>query len=218
MRSLRAGWNIGMTTNWTSWVVRAKRFIALAFFIGICTAAAAQATGALPVAGPRNAVKFTFLSWFSGSTKVSYERAFGQDVPQSGEVALDIIGAGFDKYDNNPRGLVLRYGHKFFIGRHNPETPLKGFFLRPEIIGTNFTYDGASSGARETSQMIALLATAGYQYTVKHFIVDIWFGSGWCGGTPADTLYEHSFSVWNYLDTYNPHIAMSFSIRLGFCF
>ena len=24
-----------------------------------------------------NAVKFTFLSWFSGSTKISYERAFG---------------------------------------------------------------------------------------------------------------------------------------------
>lgn len=163
-----------------------------------------------------NAVKFTFLSWFSGSTKISYERAFGGKLPQSGELALGIIGAGMDKFDNKPRGLTLRYGHKFFIGKH--ERPLKGFFLRPELIGTSYRYDSSSSGTRTASEMIAVLATAGYQYSGAHFIADLWFGSGYCAGTPADTGYEHGFTVWNYLGHYNPHIAMSFSIRLGYCF
>ena len=35
----------------------------------------------------KNAVKFTFLSWFSGSTKISYERAF-QELKQSGELCF----------------------------------------------------------------------------------------------------------------------------------
>ena len=33
----------------------------------------------------KNAIKFTFLSWSSGSTKISYERAFPK-INQSGEM------------------------------------------------------------------------------------------------------------------------------------
>lgn len=163
-----------------------------------------------------NAVKLTFLGWITGSTKVSYERAFGEKLPQSGELALGIIGAGFDKFHNKPQGVTLRYGHKFFIGKH--ESPLKGFFLRPELIGTSYTYNSAATGERTSSKMVAILASAGYQYTISHFIADVWIGSGYCAGTPADTGYEHGFTVWKYLGTYNPHIAMSFSIRVGYCF
>lgn len=173
----------------------------------------------VPSFAQRNAVKFTFLGWITGSSKVSYERAFGpESLPQSGELAVGWIGAGGDKYHNNPSGVSLRYGHKFFIGHHSEEKPLKGFFLRPEIIGTRYYYDSASNRERELSAMVAALGCAGYQLTAGHFIADLWFGSGWCTGSPADTGYQHGFNVWNYFSTYNPHIAMSFSIRLGVCF
>lgn len=163
-----------------------------------------------------DAVKFTFLGWITGSTKVSYERAFGETVPQSGEIAVGLIGAGGDKFGNNPEGITVRYGHKFFIGEH--ESALKGWFLRPEIIGTDFRYDRSDGSQRRHSKMAAMLATAGYQYVRAHFIIDSWVGGGYCAGNPADTGYEHGFTVWNYLGRYNPHVAMSFSIRLGYCF
>ena len=37
-------------------------------------------------------------------------------------------------------------------------------------------------------------------------------------GTPADTGYHHGFQVWDWFGTRNDHIALSFSIRLGWCF
>ena len=48
-----------------------------------------------------NSVKITFLSWLSGSTKISYERAFPA-VHQSGEICASLISAGYDKYKNSP--------------------------------------------------------------------------------------------------------------------
>ena len=61
----------------------------------------------------RNSLKITFLSWISGSTKLSYERSFS-NIRQSGEFCTSLIGAGFDKYNNDPKGYTMRYGHKFF--------------------------------------------------------------------------------------------------------
>ena len=79
-----------------------------------------------------NSVKITFLSWLSGSTKVSYERAF-PDIRQSGEICGSLICAGYDKYRNNPLGFTVRYGHKFFLP-DNDGLSLKGFYLRPELM------------------------------------------------------------------------------------
>ena len=79
----------------------------------------------------KNSIKLTFLSWFSGSTKLSYERAFSK-WNQSGEICASLISAGYDKYHNDPMGFTLRYGHKFFLGRD--EISLKGFYLRPEFV------------------------------------------------------------------------------------
>lgn len=62
-----------------------------------------------------NAVKMTFLGWLTGSSKLSFERALGSDdLPQSGELALSWIGAGMDKFGNDPQGFTVRYGHKLF--------------------------------------------------------------------------------------------------------
>lgn len=165
-----------------------------------------------------NGIKFTFLGWITGSTKLSYERAYGMKVPQSSELALGIIGAGGDKFGNDPLGVTVRYGHKFFLAGYKPEDPLQGFFVRPELIWTRYEYNAAGTGERALSHMGAVLGTFGYQYTVSRFVADAWIGAGYCLGTPADTGYEHGFKVWDLFNTYNPHVALSFSIRLGILF
>ena len=82
-----------------------------------------------------NSIKITFLSWISGSTKLSYERAF-PSWKQSGEICASLISAGYDKYHNHPMGFTLRYGHKFFIKGKDTKS-LMGFYLRPEITLVN---------------------------------------------------------------------------------
>ncbi len=163
-----------------------------------------------------NSVKLTFLSWASGSTKVSYERAFPA-WRQSGEICASVIGAGYDKYDNDPLGFTLRYGHKFFLA-DNDKAALRGFYLRPEAIWSYYTYDRQADGARTLANMGSIIATVGYQYVYKRFLVDAWVGGGYAFGTPAETYYHHGFELWHWFGKVNTNIAMSFSIRLGICF
>ena len=161
-----------------------------------------------------NSVKVTFLSWFSGSTKVSYERALPAS-HQSSEICASLICAGYDKYHNSPLGFTVRYGHKFFIGEQ--DLSLKGFYLRPELIYSYYHYD-KSTGVRSLANMGAILGTVGYQYLYKRFLADFWFGGGYAYGVPAETRYHHGFELWHWLGKEYDSLAMSFSIRLGFCF
>ena len=163
-----------------------------------------------------NSIKLTFLSWLSGSTKVSYERAF-PGVKQSGEICASFISAGYDKYDNDPLGFTLRYGHKFFMLDNN-EVALKGFYLRPEFVYSHYYYNSAADSSRTLANMGALLGTVGYQYVYRRFLADFWFGGGYAVGRESDTSYHHGFELWHWLGRYNPNIAMSFSIRFGICF
>lgn len=163
-----------------------------------------------------NSVKVTFLSWFSGSTKISYERAF-PNIDQSGEICASLICAGYDKYKNNPLGFTVRYGHKFFIADDN-KLALRGLYLRPELIYSHYYYDSQADGSRTLANMGAAIATVGYQYMYKRFLVDGWFGGGYAFGNESDTGYHHGFELWHWFGKYNPNIAMSFSIRLGVCF
>ena len=163
----------------------------------------------------RNAVKATFLSWVSGSSKISYERAvFGN---QTMEMTVGYIGLGFDKYKNNPEGYTIRYAHKFFLSG-NKVKPLKGFYLRPELIYSHFNYDTKNLSERKLSEMGSVVFTAGYQYVISHFVVDAYFGGGYAFGNECDTHYQHGFSLWNYFGTYNKNIAMTFGVKVGFCF
>ena len=163
-----------------------------------------------------NSVKITFLSWLSGSTKISYERAFPK-IGQSGEICTSLICAGYDKYNNNPLGFTLRYGHKFFLPDNN-QLSLKGFYLRPEVIYSRYTYDHSVHATRALSNMTALIGTIGYQYVYKRFLADFWVGGGYAWGQTSETGYYHGFENWHWLGAYHPHVAMSFSIRLGVCF
>ncbi len=163
-----------------------------------------------------NSVKITFLSWLSGSTKISYERAF-PSVKQSGEICSSLICAGYDKYDNDPLGFTVRYGHKFFT-RDNDGLSLRGFYLRPELMYSHYYYDRRADGARTLANMGAILGTVGYQYVYGRLLADFWVGGGYAFGAPAETYYHHGFELWHWFNKINTNIAMSFSIRLGICF
>ena len=163
-----------------------------------------------------NSVKLTFLSWISGSTKISYERAFPK-VRQSGEICGSLICAGYDKYNNNPLGFTVRYGHKFFLPDRD-QLSLKGFYLRPEVIYSRYTYDHSVHGNRALSNMTAVIGTVGYQYVYKRFLADFWVGGGYAWGQTSETGYYHGFESWHWLGVQHPQVAMSFSIRLGVCF
>lgn len=191
-----------------------RLLMGIMFLFAVCRIAVA---GDVKPAQPDylNSVKITFLSWLSGSTKVSYERAFPK-INQSGELCGSLICAGYDKYHNNPLGFTVRYGHKFFLP-DNDGLSLKGFYLRPEVMYSHYYYDSAA-GPRTLANMGAFLATVGYQYVYKRFLADFWVGGGYASGNPAETGYHHGFELWHWFGTYNPNIAMSFSIRVGICF
>lgn len=162
-----------------------------------------------------NAVKITFLSWSTGSTKISYERAF-PEIRQSAEICSSLISAGYDKYQNNPLGFTLRYSHKFFVGNYDVKKPLQGAYLRPEIIYSDYEYTHSVTAERTTARMCALLATVGYQHCFGRFIVDGWVGGGYAFGRASETGYHHGFQLWKWLGKRNDNIALSFSIRIGY--
>lgn len=190
--------------------------VVLCLLFGLNNIIQAKQPSLYPERDYRNSLKITFLSWISGSTKLSYERAF-KAINQSGEFCTSLIGAGHDKYDNDPRGYTVRYGHKFFIN-NNMKKSLMGFYLRPEIVYSHYSYNRQADGLRTLADETAFLGTVGYQYVYKRFLADFWVGGGYATGTPAETYYHHGFELWHYLGKVNTNIALSFSIRLGICF
>ncbi|MBO7312390.1 MAG: hypothetical protein J6U82_06245 [Alistipes sp.] len=163
----------------------------------------------------KNGIKITFLSWATGSTKISYERAF-PEIKQSAEICSSLISAGYDKYQNDPMGFTLRYSHKFFVGPYDTAKPLQGAYLRPEVIYSDYKYTHSVTGRRTPARMCALLATAGYQHCFGHFVVDGWVGGGYAFGKASETGYHHGFQLWKWLGKRNDNIALSFSIRIGY--
>lgn len=161
-----------------------------------------------------NSVKITFLSWISGSTKISYERALPR-FRQSSEICASVIGAGYDKYHNDPMGFTVRYGHKFFFRKN--DISLKGLYFRPEAVYSYYHYN-CTDGQRKLADMGALLGTIGYQYVYKRFLADFWVGTGYSFGHSSETMYHHGFELWHWFNKRNENMAMSFSIRLGICF
>ena len=129
------------------------------------------ATSSVKAQSPyKNAIKVTFLSWFSGSTKVSYERAF-PECKQSGEICASMIGAGYDKYKNNPLGFTVRYGHKFFVAGYNEAKPLMGFYLRPEIMYSHYDYTHSVTKLRTPSRMGTIMATFGISTALSDLLL-----------------------------------------------
>lgn len=193
-----------------------KSFLLLIVLLLASNCMQAKQPSLYPEKDYRNSFKITFLSWISGSTKISYERAFA-NIRQSGEFCTSLIGAGRDKYNNDPKGFTMRYGHKFFMNE-NQKKSLMGFYLRPEIVYSHYSYNRQADGMRTLAKSTAFLGTFGYQYVHKRFLADFWVGGGYAAGTPAETYYHHGFELWHFFNSVNTDIALSFSIRLGYCF
>ena len=163
----------------------------------------------------RQAVKTTVPSWYTGSCKVSYERAVFRS--QTMEFTAGYIGVGHDNFNNHPKGYTARYAHKFIL-HGNDVQPLNGFYLRPELIFTHFHYDTKEAGDRALSKMGSAVFTVGYQYAIHRFVADFFFGGGYAFGQEADTFYQHGFALWNFLGGFNKNIDMTFGIKVGVSF
>ena len=128
-----------------------KLLIGVALLISVLSSASAvERTTRVQQQDYLNSVKLTFLSWISGSTKISYERAFPA-IRQSGEICGSLICAGHDKYNNDPLGFTVRYGHKFFLPDMDGRS-LMGFYLRPELMYSHYTYTCTNTGADSNSR------------------------------------------------------------------
>ena len=163
----------------------------------------------------RQAVKTTLLSWYTGSCKVSYERAAFSN--QTMEITAGYIGVGHDKFKNHPEGCTARYAHKFILFGNDVQ-PLNGFFLRPELIYTFFHYDTKTDRERTQSKMGSMVFTVGYQYAVHRLIADFFIGSGYAFGKQADTNYQHGFALWDYRIRDKKIISITFGLKVGVSF
>jgi hypothetical protein len=176
----------------------------------------------------KNNLKTTFLSFITGSAKLTYERAVFEN--QSFEITAGIIGIGsFDKIGNrNHKGGLLRIAYKFIPFR-SQDNPLNGFYHKPEYAFSTFDYNWNSNDDppfrtfRSRSSMHTIMYDAGYQRVVNRLVFDGFVGAGLGWGKvdskgdigPFD--YRHGFiSINNRWD--NPRPTLTFGMRVGFAF
>ncbi len=165
------------------------------------------ATAALQ-AQPNHAIKTTFLSFFTGSTKLSYEHAtFPQ---QSLEVTGGIIGVGHDKFKVNPKGGLFRMAYKF-IRANDLNAPLSGLYFKPEYAVSVFDYDSENSG-RVNSSMHTMLANIGYQWAANVLVLDGFAGAGVGFGKPTELRYHHGF-----IERFG-WLTLTFGVKVGVAF
>lgn len=184
-------------------------------------------TLALPeddVTGPRNAFKITLLSLGSGSSRFTYERAFG--LRNCAEFTVGIIGWGWDwMNDTQSRGLLFKLAYKWnLVPMQRMQTPLAGFYVKPELVYADFAYRDRSMRPKTEyhvhppepnyTRQVALLAECGYQLLFNWFVFDIYTGLGPSFGTDNDNNYFHSFML---MPT-NGHLAFTAGFRIGIAF
>ena len=167
----------------------------------------------------KNALKTTFLSYATGSIKLSYERLLTTN--HSVEVTGGVIGVALDGLNNHPRGGLFRCAHKINL-ISNPRYSFNGPYYKSEFALSSFGYDFESIGVneplRKNSTMGTLLACFGYQWGRKFLTFDSFVGIGGAVGSECDTYYEHGFILWDFFNTKNKHIALTFGMKLGFVF
>jgi hypothetical protein len=157
----------------------------------------------------KNALKTTFLSFITGSTKLTYERA---TLPQqSFEVTGGIIGVGFDKFKVNPKGGLFRAAYKFILSKPLDAAPLCGLYIRPEYAISVFDYDSKTM-ERCNSSMQTIMGTFGYQWGTRMLILDGFVGAGVGWGNPTELKYHHGF-----IERYS-WLTLTFGIKFGLAF
>ncbi|MCL2683068.1 MAG: hypothetical protein FWE63_06260 [Bacteroidales bacterium] len=156
----------------------------------------------------KNAIKTTFLSFITGSAKLTYERV---TIPgQSFEITGGIIGVGFDKFENNPKGVLFRFAYKFMFLQPQ-ETLLTGFYIKPEYAVSAFHYD-AKNINRVYSSWQTIMGCTGYQWNRKMLVLDGFAGAGFGWGNPTELRYHHGF-----IDR-RTHLTLTLGMKIGLAF
>ncbi len=175
---------------------------------------------------PQNTVKATFLSIFSGSPRLTYERALTEHT--SAEITCGMIGMGYDMLnDVDPLGYVVKAAYKYtFFGRQHDASALNGFYVKPEVQWANFVY--ANKGHSSNAKMLlyelpcrnhvsrwSIMAEGGWQHLFGRFVVDIYVGLGYSWGGVNEDNYYHGVMMFPHYDS---HLAVTGGCRLGYAF
>ena len=163
----------------------------------------------------RNSIKTSFLSWHTGSVKLVYERAVAER--RRLELTMAVIGLMSDSYNNNPKGIHAQAAYKFIAPGACPQ-PLNGFYVKPALAFSHFTYRNPKSPVRDESNVMAVMVIGGYQLARNRLALDLYWGIGGAFGTECDTFYEHGFLLWDFFGTRNSNVALTSGIKIGFCF
>lgn len=197
-----------------------RRLYGIFFLVAIlfCTSLQAQ-TASDSLANRKvsvNDFKITLLSLGSGSTRITYERAFSP--LNSAEFTVGIIGMGWD-WMNGTRsnGLLVKIAYKWrLLPFNDQESWLSGIYVKPEFVLAHYDYRpayGSSTDVHTTFQG-ALLAEGGCQLVYHWFLFDIYTGVGPSLGTGNDNNYYHSFMHF----PVDSHLAFTAGFRLGVAF
>ena len=150
----------------------------------------------------KNDLKVTMLSLFSGSTKLTYERTFYNyytRLDNSVEITGGVIGWGGDLLNHNhSKGGLCRLAYKFIFHfseypYSEPEHLLNGFYLKPEVAFSSFSYDSKDGMERLHNNRLAVMGCVGYQVVYKRFVFDIFGGLGAGIGDENEYNYYHGF-------------------------
>jgi len=180
-------------------LLKNKALILFVLFFALLFPSAVSSQNSSSVSPSRNDFKFTLLSLGSGSTRITYERAFSQ--LNSAEFTVGLIGLGWDWMNNShPHGLLTKLAYKWLlIPINNVSSWLAGFYAKPEFVFADFMYDYkyASSDTKcpDRTYQMALLAECGYQLVLKWFLFDVYTGLGPSFGTGNSNNYFHSFML-----------------------
>ena len=158
----------------------------------------------------KNNLKVTMLSLLSGSTKLTYERSLSDS--RSLEFTAGVIGWGGDYLNHNhSSGGLGRLANKFiFHGRPG----LQGFYLKPELAYSTFTYDAKEDDVRKRTSRLAVMGCFGYQVVFHRFVFDVFSGLGAGLGSGNDYNYYHGFIGLGP----SSHAAFTSGFKLGVAF
>ncbi len=178
-----------------------------------------QVVDTLQTKSKKNDLKFTLLSIGSGSSRFTYERTFGRNM--SAEITFGMIGWGYDFLHNtDAKGFLIKFAYKWnLVPMKRANSPLAGFYVKPEIQFVNFNYverayDDQPSVSNTHVTQCAILAECGYQLLLKWFVFDVYVGLGPTFGTGNTMNYFHGFMQM-------PHgswLAATAGFRIGVAF
>ena len=171
----------------------------LAFSLLLCLAGAQAQESSPETKYYKNDLKVTVLSLFSGSTKLTYERAITRT--QSMEITGGVIGWGGDWLNHNrSRGGLCRVAYKIIYNPtkiyccpYPPGNRLEGFYLKPEAAFSSFSYEAREGGERLHNNRLAIMGCIGYQWVCHRFVFDIFGGLGAGIGDENEYNYYHGF-------------------------